>query len=108
MDWGTYEGINREDFEEKTSAGWFADFVQDPINTRFPGGECYGDVLRRLMPVVVEIEQKLEPVLVIAPISVLQVLHCYFAQHPVRCASEISIPERVVVEWRPTGACFTR
>merc|ERR1719253_1898106 len=58
------------------------------------------------MPVVVEIEQRLEPVLVIAPLSVLQVLNCYFAKRPVQCASEVSIPRHSIMEWRPSGNGF--
>jgi len=106
MDWGVYEGVSRETFEERMSPEFFANFVRDPINTRFPGGECYDDVVRRLMPVVVEIEQTLDPVLVIAPISVLQVLHCYFAQISVHGASEVHIPMHAITEWRPNGAGF--
>jgi len=107
MNWGAYEGISRRDFEEKTSAQFFADFVRDPMNTRFPGGECYADFVRRIQPVVVEIEQQLEPVVIIAPSSVLQVLYCYFAKLPVCKACEVVIPWHSIVEWRPSGAGFS-
>jgi 6-phosphofructo-2-kinase/fructose-2,6-biphosphatase 2 len=106
MDWGAYEGIARRDFERKCDSKFVESFVRDPMNTRFPGGECYTDFVRRLQPVVVEIEQQLEPVIVIAPSSVVQVLHCYYASMPVSKASEVVIPRHSVEEWRPSGAGF--
>uniref|UniRef100_A0A7S0AHA0 6-phosphofructo-2-kinase domain-containing protein n=1 Tax=Pyrodinium bahamense TaxID=73915 RepID=A0A7S0AHA0_9DINO len=106
MDWGSYNGIRRADFETDTSPDFFAKLQRDPMNTRFPGGESYGDFVRRLMPVIIEIEQECRPVVVIAPLSVLQVLHCYFANFPITAAPEVVIPQHAIMEWRPAGVRF--
>mmetsp|Transcript_7924 Transcript_7924/g.14551 ORF Transcript_7924/g.14551 Transcript_7924/m.14551 type:complete len:536 (+) Transcript_7924:42-1649(+) len=108
MEWGRYNGIPRKDFERKTSAEFFKDFCHDPMRTRFPGGESYEDFARRLNPVLVEVEQQVEPVIIIAPISTLQVLHCYFDGNLVSSASEIKIEPHTVVEWRPVGGLFKK
>ncbi|CAK0811406.1 unnamed protein product [Prorocentrum cordatum] len=55
-----------------------------------------------------EIEQQLDPVILIAPSSVVQVLHCYFANSPVSEASEVVIPRHSVEVWTPSGAGFRR
>lgn len=106
MDWGAYDGIRRADFKQETSPEFYEAFTHDPIGTRFPGGESYADFLRRLMPVVVEIEQQLDPVVVIAPLSVLQVLHCYFGNIPVTEAMEVPLSQHGIFEWRPEGNSF--
>lgn len=108
MEWGRYNGIPRKDFQKKTSAEFFKDFCRDPMRTRFPGGESYEDFARRLNSVLVEVEQQVEPVIIIAPISTLQVLHCYFDTHPVSSASEIKIEPHTVVEFRPVGPLFKK
>jgi len=106
MDWGIYEGVRMLEFRERTSPEFYQAFCRDPMNTRFPGGESYMDFVRRLMTVLVEIEQQLEPVIVIAPRTTLQVLHCYFGRNDVGKASEVAIDPHSVVEWRPDGGRF--
>lgn len=90
----------------KCDSEWYDLFSQDPVNTRFPGGESYADFVRRLMPTLVEVEQQLEPVIVIAPLSTLQVLTCYFAKQHVCEACDILIPQHSVSEWKPDGGNF--
>lgn len=108
MDWGTYEGVRRADFKAHVSPEFYESFTVDPMNTRFPGGESYADFVRRIMPVLLEVEQQLEPVVVIAPLTTLQVLHCYFERRPVRQCSEVRIDHHSVVEWYPDGVQFAR
>lgn len=105
MDWGILDGFRRNELQERDPEFWKT-FCNDPMGTRFPGGESYGDFVRRLIPVLVEIEQHLEPLAVIAPLSVLQVLHCYFGNIPVPKSSEVRIPQHAIVEWRPDGVGF--
>jgi len=78
----------------------------DPVSVRFPGGESLGDMIVRLMPTLIEIEQEMRPTLVVAPLSVLQVLYCYFKQRPVAQAMTIELPMHTVIEIKPDGADF--
>ena len=50
---------------------------------RFPGGECYRDVINRLETVIIDVEQQVSPVLVVSHVSVLQTLIAYFRASPV-------------------------
>jgi len=108
MDRGAYEGVRRQDFAEKTEREFQESFARDPINTRFPGGESYSDFVRRVLPVLVEVEQQVEPVIVIAALSTLQLLSCYFETTDVREACDYEIPAHTAVEWRPEGGSFVK
>jgi len=108
MEWGSYNGIARRDFKRKTSATFYENFCRDPMRTRFPGGESYEDFVRRLNPLLVEVEQQVDPVMIIAPISTLQVLQCYFENFPVARASEIKIDAHSAIEWRPDGGVYKK
>mmetsp|Transcript_48876 Transcript_48876/g.142453 ORF Transcript_48876/g.142453 Transcript_48876/m.142453 type:complete len:557 (+) Transcript_48876:85-1755(+) len=108
MDWGVYEGVRRNDFAQQTDPEFYDAFTKDPVNTRFPGGESYGDFVRRLLPVLVEIEQQVVPCIVIAPLNTLQVLSCYFSRLDLREASEIDFPQHSLIEWRPHSGRFAK
>jgi len=108
MDQGAYEGVQLRDFEAETVRDFQECFARDPVNTRFPGGESYSDFVRRVLPVLVEVEQQVEPVIVIAGLSTLQLLSCYFEQIDVRDACDYDFPEHTAVEWRPEGGSFAR
>jgi len=106
MDWGAYEDMPRQDVLGHTDHDFFRAFQKDPINTRFPGGESLADFVRRLQPVLVEIEQQVEPCIVIAPLSALQLLSCYFSKKHVSEALDYAFPPHSAVEWRPDGVSF--
>eukprot|EP00746_Dinoflagellata_sp_MGD_P022602 gnl/MRDRNA2_/MRDRNA2_152875_c0_seq1.p1 gnl/MRDRNA2_/MRDRNA2_152875_c0~~gnl/MRDRNA2_/MRDRNA2_152875_c0_seq1.p1 ORF type:complete len:486 (+),score=69.97 gnl/MRDRNA2_/MRDRNA2_152875_c0_seq1:102-1460(+) len=113
MDWGTYNsakshfGVLKNEIADHTSPQFYKEFIADPVRTRFPGGECYADFVRRLSPVIVEIEQQLEPVLIIAPLDTLQVLQCYLSRRPVAEATTVVIPLHTVVQFTPDGGVYT-
>merc|ERR1712232_34291 len=70
----------------------FPEVWNEPMHTRFPGGESLSDVLLRLAPNLIEMEQEMRPVLVVAPQSVLQVLYCYYTKRPVRESLSVKLP----------------
>lgn len=78
----------------------------DPLHKRFPGGESLSDMLQRLQPTLIEMEQEMRPVLAVAPLSALQVLYCHYAALPVSTALTVDIPAHTVVEIRPNGGNF--
>lgn len=101
QDRGAYNGLPTSEIEKN-----LPDICADPVSKRFPGGESLGDVLLRLMPTLIEIEQEMNPCLVVTSSSVLQVLYCYYAQRPVAEALRITLPVDIVVEMRPDGGHF--
>jgi 6-phosphofructo-2-kinase/fructose-2,6-biphosphatase 1 len=71
--------------------GWYSQLVEDPFLTRFPGGECYGDLTSRLESIVVDMEQQVGPVLVVSHVSVLQALVSYFRNSKIEECTSIEM-----------------
>jgi len=101
LDKGDFTGMELEDLAVKNPA-WYNRLVADPFYTRFPGGECYGDLTSRLESVVVDIEQQVGPVLVVSHVSVLQVLVAYFRNTPVENCTSIAIPLNTILKFTPS------
>jgi len=68
---------------------------------RFPGGESYKDLIRRLESVVVDMEQQVIPTLIVSHISTLQLLVAYFRKSPVKECMHIEIPLHTVLKFSP-------
>lgn len=100
LDKGDYAGQELEDIAVKNPE-WYNRLVEDPFLTRFPGGECYGDMTSRLESVVVDIEQQVGPVLVVSHVSVLQVLVAYLRGTPVENCTSIALPMNTVLKFTP-------
>ena len=100
LDKGDFTGRELEDIGEE-HPDWYTQLVSDPFYTRFPGGECYGDLTSRLESVVVDIEQQVGPVLVVSHVSVLQVMVAYFRGTPVENCTSIALPMNTVLKFTP-------
>jgi broad specificity phosphatase PhoE/predicted kinase len=74
----------------------------DKLNYRYPRGESYRDVIRRLEPVIVEIERQRAPVLVIAHQAVLRALYAYLMDKPPRDCPFQPMPLHTVLKLTPT------
>jgi broad specificity phosphatase PhoE len=101
LDKGDFTGQELEDIAIE-HPGWYQQLVEDPFHTRFPGGECYGDLTSRLESVVVDIEQQVGPVLVVSHVSILQVLVAYFRGTPVESCTSIALPLNTVLKFTPS------
>ena len=100
LDKGDFTGKELEDIALE-HPDWYNELVGDPFYTRFPGGECYGDLTSRLESIVVDVEQQVGPVLVVSHVSVLQVLVSYFRNTPVEDCTGIALPLNTVVKFTP-------
>lgn len=69
---------------------------------RFPGGECYRDLINRLETVIIDVEQQVSPVLVVSHVSVLQSLVAYFRGSPVENCMSIEVPIHTVIKFTPS------
>ena len=69
---------------------------------RFPGGECYRDLVARLESCIIDMEQQVAPVLVVSHVSVLQTLIAYFRNSPIDQCMSIEIPMHTVVKFEPS------
>ena len=68
---------------------------------RFPGGESYFDLIKRLDAVIVDLEQQVTPTLVVSHASVLQMLIAYFRNSPVEKCMDIEVPLHTVIKFTP-------
>ena len=71
------------------------------LTCRFPGGESYCDLIKRLDSVIVDLEQQVTPTLVVSHVSVLQMLMAYFRNSPVEQCMDIDIPLHCVIKFTP-------
>lgn len=74
----------------------------DKFDYRYPRGESYRDVIRRLEPVIIELERERCPVLVVAHQAVLRALYAYLMDKPPRECPHLAMPLHTVVKLTPT------
>ncbi|XP_076468996.1 6-phosphofructo-2-kinase/fructose-2,6-bisphosphatase 2-like [Babylonia areolata] len=73
---GVCEGLTTQEMEA-TYPEHFAIQQQDTLRFRYPGGESYQDLIARLEPVIMELEQTTD-VLIVSHVTVLRCLLAYF------------------------------
>jgi broad specificity phosphatase PhoE len=74
----------------------------DRVHHRIPGGESLADVMLRLSPLVIDVERHVEPVLLVAHLSTLQLLIAYFMGIPLSECVKIRVPQHTVFELEPS------
>lgn len=75
---------------------------ENPFRYRFPEGESQLDQTEKLVPLIIDLERQLMPVLVVSHSSTLQVLYGYFAGLEPKEFSLVDIPMHTVVEFVPS------
>ncbi|KAL3905860.1 MAG: hypothetical protein SGILL_009507, partial [Bacillariaceae sp.] len=100
LDKGDFVGKELDEIRT-TNPSWYSRLEKDPFSTRFPGGESYKDLIKRLESVVVDLEQQVIPTLVVSHVSVLQMLIAYFRRSPVAEAMQIEVPLHSVIKFSP-------
>lgn len=98
------DGLTYEEIQEKHPEEFEAR-QRDKLRYRYPRGESYEDVIRRVEPVIMELERQREPILVVAHRAVLRCLYAYFA-YDNKTREEvpyISFPLNQVVRLTPTA-----
>mmetsp|Transcript_23536 Transcript_23536/g.56692 ORF Transcript_23536/g.56692 Transcript_23536/m.56692 type:complete len:514 (-) Transcript_23536:806-2347(-) len=71
---------------------------------RFLGGESYHDLIQRLEPLLMELEQQTRPVLVVSHLSTLQVLYSYFTGCTLEDALSTDFPNHHVMQITPCSS----
>ncbi|KAL7531155.1 hypothetical protein ACHAXR_003870 [Thalassiosira sp. AJA248-18] len=100
LDKGEFTGMSMDDIA-KNDPEWHERYVEDPFYTRFPGGECQADLMLRLEPMAICIEQQVEPVLIVSHTSVLQAFVAYFRNSPPEKCMHIDLPLNTVFKFTP-------
>jgi broad specificity phosphatase PhoE len=75
--------------------------ARDKFHYRYPRGESYEDLIRRLDPVVLELERQVAPTLVVGHQAVVRALYAYLTDiAPERCP-HVDLPLHTVIEFTP-------
>lgn len=107
LDKGDYSGMELEEIRE-IDPEWYAMLEKDPFLTRFPGGECYADLIHRLETCIIDMEQQVNMTCCVSHVSVLQVLMAYFRRTPSSKCTSIEVPMNTVIKYTPvTGGGWT-
>jgi broad specificity phosphatase PhoE len=69
----------------------------DKLRYRYPRGESYLDVIARLDALVLEIERRAGPLLVVGHQAVLRAVYGYLAGHPAEACPHLDIPLHTVI-----------
>lgn len=107
LDKGDYSGMELDEIKEINPA-FYAMLEKDPFLTRFPGGECYADLINRLETCIIDMEQQVNMACLVSHVSVLQVLMAYFRRSPIKECTSIEVPMHTVIKYSPsTGGGWT-
>ena len=98
---GDCDGMTYEQIRDDMPTA-FAARADDKFDYRYPRGESYRDVIRRLEPVIVELERERAPVLIVAHQAVLRALYAYLMDKPPRDCPHLPMPLHTVLKLTPT------
>jgi len=75
--------------------------AQDKLRYRYPQGESYEDVIQRLDPLILALEHRSEPVLVVAHQAILRAIYGYFSNKERRSVPHLPIPLHTLIYLKP-------
>ena len=97
IDAGICDGMTYEEIAERLPDEYDARQA-DKLNYRYPRGESYVDVIHRLEPVLLEIERRRRPVVVVAHQAVIRALYGYFKDLAPADCPHLPVPLHTVIE----------
>ncbi len=101
IDAGDFDGMTYDEIRT-TRPSEHAARRENKLAYRYPRGESYVDVIRRLEPVIVELERERRPVLVVAHQAVLRGLYAYLMDRSPEELPYLAIPLHTVIRLTPT------
>ena len=100
IDAGICDGWTYAEVQERLPEE-FAARKADKLRYRYPRGESYQDVIRRLNGVIIEIERSRRPVVVVAHQAVLRALYAYLVGHSQTDCPHLEMPLHTLIELVP-------
>jgi broad specificity phosphatase PhoE len=100
IDAGVCDGMTYAEIQQQLPDEFDAR-ARDKLGYRYPRGESYRDVIDRLNPVIIDLERKRRPLVIIAHQAVLRALYAYIADETPRDCPHLDIPLHTVIELTP-------
>lgn len=75
---------------------------EDKLRYRYPQGESYEDIIKRVAPIILAIENRVEPVLIVAHQAILRVIYGYFSEKERTLVPHLSIPLHTLIHLKPS------
>ena len=97
---GNRDGMTYEEWK-KNYPDEFEEREKDKHNYRFPRGESYADVIKRIEPMIFEIEREKQPIVIIGHQAMLRCLYGYFSNIPIENLATLEIPLHQVIKFTP-------
>ncbi|CAO3599197.1 unnamed protein product [Absidia cylindrospora] len=101
LDTGVCDGMTYDEIAEKYPDD-FLQRDQDKFNYRYRGGESYRDLVLRLEPVIMELEQH-EKILIVAHQATIRCLYAYFMNLDHEQLPYARVPLHTLIELTPTA-----
>lgn len=79
---------------------------KDKLNYRYPRGESYMDIIKRIEPMIYEIERSQNPLIIVGHQAMLRCLYGYFNNTPIQNIPYIEIPLHTVIKFSPKDYGF--
>lgn len=102
---GIRDGYSYEEIREKFPDE-YAERSRDKLHYRYPRGESYMDVIRRIEPMIFEIERSTNPLVIIGHQGMLRCLYGYFSNTPIEKIPTMDIPLHTVIKFKPKDYGF--
>jgi broad specificity phosphatase PhoE/predicted kinase len=102
IDAGVCDGMTYAEIAESMPSE-FAARAADKFRYRYPRGESYEDVIKRLEPVIFELERHRQGVLILGHQAVLRAVYAYLMdKSPVDCP-RVPVPLHTIIQLTPTA-----
>lgn len=99
---GTCEGLTYAQIERQMPDEFNAR-ARDKLRYRYPRGESYEDVIQRLEQVIIALERRKQPVLVVGHNAVIRALYAYFMDWPPEVCPHLDVSLHTLIELSPTA-----
>lgn len=99
---GVWDGLSPDDVRSRYPLEW-EDFLRDPYGHRAPRAESYHDLCIRLEPILVELEDCKDDLLIISHASVIRCLLAYLVGLPAHEVPAVDIARGDLIEVQPSA-----
>ncbi|GAB5364614.1 hypothetical protein AAMO2058_000984900 [Amorphochlora amoebiformis] len=97
---GVFDGMTYKEIQEKCPTA-YVNRKRNKLTYRYPRGESYLDVIKRVEQVMLHMQRHKDPVVIVAHQAILRVIYTYFMGLPRETATIKPIPLNTVIKLTP-------